>query len=125
MATDRSNEGSNALRRLLQRPVNRMETLSEAAYAYILLIPAFILLAIVAFYPLIATFRMSLLADETAGADPFGEFVGIQNYIDVFTGNTRLTREFVDVGSRDRSRSLSSGRRSFDRRFSSRSRSRS
>jgi len=98
MATDRSNEGSNALRRLLQRPVNRMETLSEAAYAYILLIPAFILLAIVAFYPLIATFRMSLLADETAGADPFGEFVGIQNYIDVFTGNTRLTREFVDVG---------------------------
>ncbi len=98
MATDSSNDGAGSVRSLLTKPINRMETLSEAAYAYLLLVPAFILLAIVAFYPLIATFRMSLLADETAGREPFGEFIGLQNYADVLTGNTRLTREFVDVG---------------------------
>lgn len=98
MATDSTNDGSTGLRGLLFRPVNRMETMSEAAYAYILLVPAFLLLGVVAFYPLIATFRFSLLADATRGASPFGEFIALQNYADVLTGDTRLTREFVDVG---------------------------
>ncbi|ELY97034.1 sugar ABC transporter permease [Natrialba chahannaoensis JCM 10990] len=78
--------------------VNWMENLSEAAYAYLLLIPAFALLTLIAFYPLIMTFIMSLRGDETRGAEPLGEFVGIENYVDILTGNARLARQFLDVG---------------------------
>ncbi|XVH31873.1 carbohydrate ABC transporter permease [Haloferacaceae archaeon DSL9] len=82
----------------LLRPVtNWMENLSEAAYAYLLLVPAFLLLGVVAFYPLIDTFRMSMLADQTRGAEPFGEFVGLENYINALTGQTRLPRQFLDI----------------------------
>ncbi len=77
--------------------VNWMENLSEAAYAYLLLIPAFALLALIAFYPLIATFITSLRADQTRGAEPLGGFVGIDNYVDILTGNARLARQFIDV----------------------------
>ena len=77
--------------------VNWMENLSEAAYAYLLLIPAFALLAFIAFYPLIMTFIMSLQDDQTRGADALGEFVGFGNYVDVLTGNARLARQFMDV----------------------------
>ncbi len=77
--------------------VNWMENLSEAAYAYLLLLPAFGLLALIAFYPLVATFITSLRADQTRGAEPLGGFVGLENYIDILTGNARLARQFVDV----------------------------
>ncbi|AHF99471.1 ABC transporter permease [Halostagnicola larsenii XH-48] len=76
---------------------NWMEGLSEAAYAYLLLLPAFALLALIAFYPLIRTFVMSLRADQTRGAEPLGGFVGIDNYVDIVTGNARLARQFLDV----------------------------
>ena len=76
---------------------NWMEGLSEAAYAYLLLLPAFALLALIAFYPLIRTFVMSLRADQTRGAEPLGGFVGIDNYVDILTGNARLARQFLDV----------------------------
>ncbi|WIV66729.1 carbohydrate ABC transporter permease [Natrialbaceae archaeon AArc-T1-2] len=79
--------------------VNWMENLSEAAYAYLLLLPAFALLALVAFYPLIMTFFMSLREDQTRGADALGGFVGIDNYVDILTGNARLARQFVDVSA--------------------------
>ena len=74
-----------------------MENLSEAAYAYLLLLPGFLLLALVAFYPLLSTFRMSFLADQTRGAEPLGGFVGLENYINVLTGETRLSRQLIDV----------------------------
>ncbi|APX96042.1 carbohydrate ABC transporter permease [Natronorubrum daqingense] len=77
--------------------VNWMENLSEAAYAYLLLIPAFALLTLIAFYPLIQTFVMSLRSDETRGVEPLGEFVGVENYVDILTGNARLARQFLDV----------------------------
>jgi ABC-type sugar transport system permease subunit len=77
--------------------VNWMEGLSEQAYAYLLLIPAFFLLAFVAFYPLIMTFVMSLRADQTRGAEPLGEFVGLENYVAVLTGDVRLAQQFLDV----------------------------
>lgn len=77
--------------------VDWMENLSEAAYAYLLLIPAFGLLTLIAFYPLISTFWMSLLADETRGRDPLGGFVGIENYVNILTGDARLARQFLDV----------------------------
>ncbi|WP_331233508.1 carbohydrate ABC transporter permease [Natronorarus salvus] len=78
--------------------VDWMENLSEAAYAYLLLAPAFALLALIAFYPLIATFWMSLLDDQTRGAEPLGEFVGLENYVNILTGDARLARQFLDVG---------------------------
>ncbi|WP_049924934.1 carbohydrate ABC transporter permease [Halopiger goleimassiliensis] len=78
--------------------VNWMENLSEAAYAYLLLLPAFALLTLIAFYPLLATFVTSLRADRTRGLEPLGGFVGIDNYVDILTGNARLARQFVDVG---------------------------
>ncbi|ELZ01367.1 carbohydrate ABC transporter permease [Natrialba asiatica] len=77
--------------------INWMENLSEAAYAYLLLLPAFALLTLIAFYPLIRTFIMSLRRDETRGAAPLGDFVGIDNYVDILTGNARLARQFVDI----------------------------
>ncbi|MDJ1433313.1 sugar ABC transporter permease [Halostagnicola sp. A-GB9-2] len=76
---------------------NWMEGLSEAAYAYLLLLPAFALLAFIAFYPLLMTFVMSLREDQTRGAEPLGGFVGIDNYADILTGNARLARQFLDV----------------------------
>src|SRR6056297_3970952 len=78
--------------------VNWMENLSEAAYAYLLLLPAFALLTLIAFYPMIRTFVMSLRANQTRGLDPLGGFVGIENYVDILTGNARLARQFLDVG---------------------------
>jgi multiple sugar transport system permease protein len=78
------------------RPLNWLETKSEAVFAYILLIPAFVLLAVIAFFPLIETFRFSLLADQTAAASPFGEFVGLDNYADLLNGEALLPQQFLD-----------------------------
>ncbi|ELY44095.1 carbohydrate ABC transporter permease [Natronorubrum bangense] len=77
--------------------VNWMENLSEAAYAYLLLLPATALLALIAFYPLVMTFIMSLQEDRTRGLEPLGGFVGIENYVNILTGNARLARQFMDV----------------------------
>ncbi|MCL9812476.1 carbohydrate ABC transporter permease [Natranaeroarchaeum aerophilus] len=94
MSTEQqSDEGS----RLLMRPLNWLETQTEAVYAYFLLAPAFALLGVVAFYPLIQTFRFSLLEDQTAAAEAFGGFVGLDNYIAVLTGNARVPRQFIDI----------------------------
>ncbi|PSP86303.1 ABC transporter permease [Halobacteriales archaeon QS_1_68_17] len=61
-----------------------MENLSDTQFAYLLLTPALLLLGVIALYPLISTFRMSLFADNLAGG--LGEFVGLTNYVDVLTG---------------------------------------
>ncbi|WP_435064121.1 carbohydrate ABC transporter permease [Halobaculum sp. EA56] len=62
-----------------------MENLSEAQYAYLLLTPAMLLLAAIAFWPLLSTFRLSLFADSLGQAN-VGEFVGITNYVAILTG---------------------------------------
>ena len=77
--------------------VNWMENLSEAAYAYLLLLPTFLLLALIAFYPLLMTFVMSLRENRTRGAEPLGGFIGVENYVDILTGNARLAQQFLDV----------------------------
>ena len=82
--------------RLLARPLNWLETQTEAVFAYVLLAPAFVLLAVIAFVPLIQTFRFSLLADETAAANPFGGFVGVQNYVELLTGQALVPQQFLD-----------------------------
>jgi trehalose/maltose transport system permease protein len=82
--------------RLIARPLNWLETRSEATFAYILLAPAFALLALIAFYPLIETFRFSLLADQTAAANPFGAFVGFDNYAALLSGEALIPQQFFD-----------------------------
>jgi multiple sugar transport system permease protein len=82
--------------RLLMRPLNWLETQTEAVFAYILLFPAFLLLAVVAFFPLIRTFQFSLLSDQTAAATPFGDFVGLDNYAALLSGEALLPQQFLD-----------------------------
>ncbi len=82
--------------RLLMRPLNWLETRSEEVFAYILLAPAFLLLAVVAFFPLIRTFQFSLLSDQTATRNPFGGFVGLDNYAALLTGEALLPQQFLD-----------------------------
>ena len=67
------------------RLVRWMENLSETQYAYLLLTPALLLLAVIAFWPLLSTFRLSLFADSI-GRAPVGEFVGLDNYVAILTG---------------------------------------
>ncbi|MDB2276601.1 sugar ABC transporter permease, partial [Halorubrum ezzemoulense] len=98
MSTDTRSDGSGSL---LARPLNWLETQSEEVYAYVLLVPAFALLAVVAFYPLIETLRFSLLADAVASADPFGEFVGLENYLNLLSGETTFTQQFISVSTTD------------------------
>ena len=74
-----------------------LENLSETQYAYLLLTPVFLILALVAFWPLISTFEMSLRADQLVGASRLGEYVGLENYIELFTGEKNLGRPFFDL----------------------------
>ncbi|QFU81193.1 carbohydrate ABC transporter permease [Natronorubrum aibiense] len=59
-----------------------MENLGETGFAYLLLTPVMILLGTVALYPLLRTFELSLY--QNVLSDP--EFVGLENYIQLFTG---------------------------------------
>jgi len=77
--------------------LNWLENRSEAVYAYLLLLPAFALLTLIAFYPLVRTFLISVRENQTRGLNPLGGFVGVQNYADILTGNARLARQFLDV----------------------------
>ena len=74
-----------------------MENLSETQFAYFLLTPALLLLGAIAFWPLVSTFRLSLFADAITGTSTVGEFVGIQNYLAVLTGerNALLPAPFI------------------------------
>ncbi|NKE34835.1 sugar ABC transporter permease [Natronococcus sp. JC468] len=61
-----------------------LENLGETAFAYLLLVPVFIILGSIALYPLLRTFELSMYVNVLGTGDP--EFVGFQNYIDMFTG---------------------------------------
>ncbi|WP_458188476.1 carbohydrate ABC transporter permease [Haladaptatus sp. NG-WS-4] len=79
--------------------VRWMENLSETQFAYLLLLPALLLLGIIAFWPLLSTFQMSLRADSLRGASQVGEFVGLQNYAALLTGKldtVALPQPFID-----------------------------
>jgi len=95
MASD-THTGDAGGTRLLARPLNWLETQSEEVFAYVLLVPSFLLLVVIAFFPLIQTFRFSLFADETAAADPFGPFVGFENYADLLGGTAQVPQQFLD-----------------------------
>jgi len=68
------------------RAVDWTERLTEQQFAYLLLGPTFVLLGAIAFWPLASTFEMSLRADSLVGADNIGEYVGLDNYVALLTG---------------------------------------
>jgi multiple sugar transport system permease protein len=76
-----------------------MEGLTETQFAYLLLIPALLIFAVIAFWPLLRTFEMSLHADAIIGRATIGEFVGFENYVELLTGerNAALTRPFFTL----------------------------
>ncbi|GGN88862.1 MULTISPECIES: carbohydrate ABC transporter permease [Haloarcula] len=78
--TGRESQRSGALVNLMRW----MENLSDTQYAYLLLVPVFVLLGVVALYPLLRTFELSLFAVSTDLTSI--KFVGIDNYIGLFTG---------------------------------------
>ncbi|WP_440764252.1 carbohydrate ABC transporter permease [Natronorubrum sp. DTA7] len=59
-----------------------MENLGETGFAYLLLTPVMVLLGAVALYPLLRTLELSLY--QNVLSDP--EFVGLANYVQMFTG---------------------------------------
>lgn len=63
-----------------------VESLSDTKFAYLMLTPAFILLAIIAFYPIVSTFNISMHADVVQGSQQVGGFVGFKNYVALLTG---------------------------------------
>jgi len=68
------------------RAVRWMENLGDAAFAYLLLAPALLILGVIAFWPLVRTFELSLHADQLVGTGTVGEFVGLTNYVELLTG---------------------------------------
>ncbi|WP_435177682.1 carbohydrate ABC transporter permease [Halorussus sp. AFM4] len=82
-----------------------MENLSDAQFAYLLLTPVLLLLGLIAFWPLVSTFWMSLHADNLVGSAALGEFVGLQNYVALLTGerDALLVRPFFDPATPFRS----------------------
>jgi multiple sugar transport system permease protein len=78
-----------------------VENLSDTQFAYLLLTPVLLLLAVIAFWPLIETFRMSLHADALVGAEAIGELVWFENYVALLTGerDALLVRPFFDLNA--------------------------
>ncbi len=79
------------------------ESLSEAGFAYIMMLPVLAIFSVIALWPLYFTFETSLFADSFA--DFRGEFVGVSNYIEILTGerDNAIIRPFFDLGNPYRS----------------------
>jgi multiple sugar transport system permease protein len=67
-------------------PTYWVERLSEEQFAYLMLLPAFALVAAFAVWPLFETFQLSLHGDNLIGQEFVGEFVGVRNYVQLLTG---------------------------------------
>lgn len=78
--------------------MNWIEGLSETAFAYLLLSPVLLLFGVIAFWPLASTFEMSLRADALAGVENIGPYVGLENYVELITGerDAIMPRPFLD-----------------------------
>ena len=101
MATERSGRTDRSPLRLDLVLLNRVERLSDTQFVYLMLVPVFVLLGSMAIWPLIDTFGMSLRADNIISSDATGEFVGLENYAKMLTGqaNAILPRPFLDLSA--------------------------
>ncbi|MFB9805529.1 carbohydrate ABC transporter permease [Haladaptatus pallidirubidus] len=87
-------------RRLLARPASWTERLGEEQFAYLLLLPSFLLVGTMAFWPLVRTFQLSLHEDNLFGGGYVGEFVGFENYVALLSGarDSILGSPFISLG---------------------------
>jgi len=74
----------------------RIEGLTETQFAYLMLLPALVVTGVLAFFPILWTFDLSLHAD-TLGAGLVESYVGLKNYIGLITGSTFLAVPFYDL----------------------------
>ncbi|RKD89165.1 carbohydrate ABC transporter permease [Halopiger aswanensis] len=79
--------------------LNWLERRSDTQFVYMMLLPVFALLGTMAIWPLLYTGNISLHADNIAGANPVGEFVGLENYVEILTGQANLQRPFFSLSS--------------------------
>jgi ABC-type sugar transport system permease subunit len=79
--------------------LNWIERLSDTQFVYLMLVPVLVLLGSMAIWPLINTFEMSLHADNIVSSDATGGFVGLDNYVEMLSGeaNLLLPRPFIDL----------------------------
>lgn len=82
-----------------KRLLYRIELLNDTQFAYLLLVPAALLIAVIAIWPLIRTFEMSLHADALLSSDLTGAFTGIENYVEVITSerSAQMGSPFFDL----------------------------
>ena len=69
--------------------VNRLgfvDDLSESGFAYLMLAPIFLYVGVMAVWPLLRTFEMSLHQDAVGQASQVGAFIGVDRYVGLFTG---------------------------------------
>jgi ABC-type sugar transport system permease subunit len=90
MATETAAQREGQRRGLLTRIGTWTENLSEQAYAYLLLTPGFLVLLLLAFWPLGSAIRMSFFADNIMGANRLGDFTGLTNYVQLLTDTNAL-----------------------------------
>jgi multiple sugar transport system permease protein len=83
--------------------LNWIERLDEQQFAYVMLAPAFTLVGLIAVWPLVETFRVSLFADSSV--QYVGGFAGVDNYVQILTGakDYIFTRPFFDLSKPFRS----------------------
>lgn len=82
----------NLAQKQSDRIIYWIEDLSERQFAYLLLLPAFLLVSILAFWPIFRTIHFSLFADSQFTV--VGEFVGIGNYVQILTGDAFMPIDF-------------------------------
>ncbi|MCU4753151.1 sugar ABC transporter permease [Halobacteria archaeon AArc-curdl1] len=87
--------GGRRVSRLYTRLMNRIEVLPDDKFAYLMLTPAFILMTIIAFWPITYTLQMSVREDHDI--ETVGEFVGLENYYKILTNDANLLAPFFDI----------------------------
>lgn len=92
---------NNRLNRAPKKVLYWIETLTDTQFVYLLLAPTFVILSVFAFWPLVRTFFISLHENNIWGAADIGGFVGLQNYIDLFTGREKvfLSQPLIDLST--------------------------
>ncbi|GAA0681908.1 carbohydrate ABC transporter permease [Natronoarchaeum mannanilyticum] len=74
-----------------------IENLSDTGFAYFVLLPVLLVFGVLAAWPVVFTLETSLFADSFSQFR--GEFVGLQNYVELLTGqrDALLIRPFLDL----------------------------
>lgn len=84
-----TNLKKNPVRGVHRAAVKWLANLSDDSFAYLLLLPTLLIMGALAIWPLIYTFEISLHANSIGGL--YGEFVGLQNYVEILTGQREAT----------------------------------